>query len=306
MARSGLRLGVLSVVVAVSVSCDRLLPPPDQATIEAGVEAWEAKRLSALDQPDGWLSLVALHWLDEGSNPFGSSVEEGLRYEGAATPGVVGSFEVRGDSVWFESAEGVDIVLGDEPAKTTLMRPVDDELAVLRLGELRWHVMRRDGKAVVRLKDGLSPLVTEFEGIERFELDTEWYIPARMVFHDPPDTIQVPNILGGESSRASPVTVVFDYDGQRYELDMWKDSDDPENFFTAFADRTNGDETYGAGRFIWVDAPDPNGHTFIDFNRAYNPPCVFTPYATCPLPPRQNRMDIRVEAGEMNFKSDYF
>ncbi len=184
-----------------------------------------------------------------------------------------------------------------EVAEPSFVRPT------LRWGTLSWFVIKRGDRIGVRLKDSANPLLSSFEGVPMFDVDPAHRYEGRFETYDPPGLIMIPTILGDLNETESPGAVVFEVEGETHRLDMWKDSDDPANFFTAFADLTNGDETYGGGKFIWVDAPDEQGRVVVDFNKSYNPPCVFTPYATCPLPPQQNRLDLAIRAGEKVFKA---
>jgi len=162
-------------------------------------------------------------------------------------------------------------------------------------------VIEREDHLALRLKDGASELVTGFEGMDNFELSAEWRLDATFEFLDPPGTITIPNVFGSLGDEELLGAVVFEYGGETYRLDMWRDSGDPDNLFTAFGDQTNAESSYGAVRFLWVDAPDEWGRTVVDFNRSYNPPCAFSPFATCPLPPPQNRLPLKIEAGERAF-----
>ena len=158
-------------------------------------------------------------------------------------------------------------------------------------------MIERQDLVGIRLKDTANAAIAQFQGIDTFPVDVAWSIPARFDRYDPPKDIEVPNILGYVSRQPSPGAVVFRVDEVRYRLDVTGDPG-ASSFFVTFGDATNGRETYGGGRFLAVVAPDERGRTHIDFNLAYNPPCVFTAFATCPLPPPQNRLPIRIEAGE--------
>ncbi len=284
------------------LACAEPAPPLDPVEHAVSVQEWAQIRHTKLMEPDGWLSLVALYWLQEGPNTFGSADGSDLRYAGSPdspTPPHIGTFTLDGSTVRFDAAEGVPVTSDGEPVGFAVLtvEPGQDPVE-LQLGSLLWFLIRRGDRFAIRAKDSRSPVRTEFEGIETFPIVTGWSLPARFEWHDPPDTIQVPNILGTLNDTPIPGTVHFEVDGRDYSMAMWKDSDDPANFFTAFADETNGTDTYGGGRFLWVDAPDEDGNTRVDFNRSYNPPCVFTEFATCPLPPRENRLALRVQAGE--------
>ncbi len=166
-----------------------------------------------------------------------------------------------------------------------------------RLGSLQWQVIQRQDLIGIRLRDTANAALEEFEGIETFPVSLDWRIPAKFDWYDPPRIIEVPNVLGMISEQPSPGAVVFQVGGEKLRLDV---TGNPEgrSFSIVFGDETNGIETYGGGRFLSVGAPDEHGRTFIDFNLAYNPPCVFTEFATCPLPTRENILPVRIEAGE--------
>ena len=152
---------------------------------------------------------------------------------------------------------------------------------MLALGSLHWHVIARDGRLGVRLRDVESPARAGFDGIPAFDVDPAWRLAARFERYDPPRTLQIPTILGTVSAQPSPGALVFDVDGQTQRLDVVGEPGD-STFFVIFGDRTNGETTYEAGRYLYVDAPDTAGRVVVDFNKAYNPPCAFTPFATCP------------------------
>jgi hypothetical protein len=148
----------------------------------------------------------------------------------------------------------------------------------------------------IRLRDLGSPAVEAFTGIERFAVDTRWRIPARVEPHGEGGTISITNVVGQTTDEASPGTVVFAIDGEEYRIDALDGG--PDELYLIFGDATNGVSTYPAGRYLYIPRPDREGRTVIDFNKAYNPPCAFTDFATCPLPPSQNVLPIGVTAGE--------
>ncbi len=298
-----MRRALLALVAAGA--CTPPPPPPiDAVTHAAQVEAWQERRYAGLMQEDGWLSLVGLFWLEPGPSTLGADSASDLWYVSPSGrfPGHAGTFELHQDTVWFRAAPGIDVRAGEEAVTRITLVPGDSSVPRLRLGSVQWTVIRRGGRMAVRMWDAESPVRTGFAGIGMYPLASGLRVPARFIARDPPDTIDVPNILGGTNRTPSPASVRFELDGRRYTLDLWKDSDDPVNFFTAFADATNGAGTYGGGRFLWIDAPGEDGWTIVDFNRAYNPPCVFTEFATCPLPPGENRLPIAIEAGEKDWK----
>jgi uncharacterized protein (DUF1684 family) len=172
---------------------------------------------------------------------------------------------------------------------------------LLELGPLLFHAIDRGGRIGIRLKDRESPLIAEFTGIERFAPDESWRVVARFERYDPPRTIQVPNIIGPDLPETCPGRLLFEHGGESYTLEPTGEPGD--DLFVVFGDATNGKTTYGGGRFLYAEWPGGDGTTVLDFNRAYNPPCVFTPWATCPLPTKDNKLEIAIEAGEKSYES---
>lgn len=303
------RLATLSLSLTAMACGGGATPPPpepyDPAAHQARVEQWRTWRHEQLNRPRGWISLAGLYWLEPGVNTIGGDPAADLVVARPGTPSLLGRFDVAGEAVSFAPADGVSIsVAGVEFAEGVVwQRGHDAETRTLEHGTLAWFVIERGGRLGVRLSDSDSPLLRAFTGMEYFPLSPRWRLDGRFEPYDPPRTIMIPNILGTVGEEPSEGAAVFVVDGTEYRIDLWRDSDDPANFFTAFADTTNGDTTYGGGRFLWIDAPDEYGRLEIDFNRSYNPPCAFTPFATCPLPPPQNRMELHIEAGEKSFAS---
>jgi len=303
MRRFRRNLAVVLPGLLAAIACNEPPPPPPTVADHlAATDAWHRTRLENLSQPTGWLSLAGLFWIDQPASTFGADSGNVFVYSppDRELAAVIGTFTAENETISFEAASGTE-VRSDSGVVASAIMDSGDNFTVLRSGSLEWRIIQRGDRNAVRLWDTLSAVRTTFPGIERFPVDLAWRFPARFIEHVPPDTIDVPNILGTIGRTVSPGSVEFRYDGRKYVLKTWKDSDDPANFFTAFADRTNGGPTYGGGRFLWIDAPDENGWTVVDFNRAYNPPCVFTDFATCPLPPRQNRLPFAVEAGELMY-----
>lgn len=288
------------IVVALG-ACGTPDPPPlDPAVHREDVEAWRAYRYDLLHR-EGWLRLTGLFWLEEGENTIGAATDSHVRLQGVNLPDRVGVLTVRGGAVELQAAPGVDVRHAGTPVRRMILQTdanPDGDTTVLSVGSLAWHVIERQGRLAVRVQDTLAPAHVGFEGIPSFPLDARWRRVARFDRYDPPKPIMVPSTLGGANERASPGAVVFDVDGATYRLDVLGAPGDSA-FWIQFGDETNGRETYGGGRYIWVDAPAAGDALVIDFNESYNPPCVFSPYATCPLPPRQNRLRLRIDAGEL-------
>jgi uncharacterized protein (DUF1684 family) len=262
------------------------------------LEQWKSKRLASLKGEDGWLSLVGLHWLKEGENKIGSDPSSDVALPEGKAPRVAGSLFLNNGTVRIEARPGSGITSEGKPVTSLdLKSDADGDPTVLKLGTLAFHVIKRGDRVGVRVKDTDAPTRTNFRGLEYFPADERWRVEARFEPHNPPKSIPITNVLGMEEDNPSPGAVVFDLNGQTYRLDALTEAGE-EQFFIIFADQTSGQETYGAGRYLYAGPPDAEGRLLVDFNEAYSPPCAFTKYATCPLPPEQNRLPLRVEAGE--------
>ena len=269
-------------------------PPSDD--VVASTRAWEERRLQSLRSDDGWLTLVGLGWLKEGTNTAGSDGRSAIAFPEGAPPSV-GSFLRSGDRVSFQPAPGVTVSRNGQPFRGgPLKTDAQGDPDVLQVGRFRFHVIARGDDLGVRIKDPDSSARREFKGIPTYPPSARWRVLARWEPTTPPVEIAVPNVLGKVERMPSPGTAVFILDGKGYRLTPVLEEGSPDLFFV-FGDETNRSETYGAGRFLYADPPK-DGEVVLDFNRAYNPPCAFSAFATCPLPPKQNRLALRVDAGE--------
>ncbi len=300
------RLGsFLMLVLFLMLACGK---EKSQGTSEDAyvqeIRSWHQKRLASLTRPDGWLTLVGLHWLKEGENTFGSDSSNQIVFPPAAPP-FIGSFYLQNGRVSVKIRPGITITTDSVAVSSLVLRnDTEGKPTILRYGSLQWYIIKRGERFGVRIKDSNSPVRRNFRGIELFPINKKWRVKARFEPYDPPKTISVPTVLGTISEARCPGRLVFQIEGKTYSLDPIQEPGD-QQFFLIFADETNGTETYGAGRFLAVDLPDSNGITYIDFNKAYNPPCAFTPYATCPLPPDQNYLTIAVTAGEKRYAGSH-
>ena len=261
------------------------------------IEQWDKHRVERLKADGGWLNLVGRFWLKHGESTFGSAKDNDIVFESSKLPAHIGSFIFVDTVVTFKAKEGVNVLHNGEPVKEIVM--IDDQkkdMTLLQIGTIKFNLIVRDTLYGIRARDLNSELVKEFKGIERFPIDESWNLKARFEAYDPPREIVVPNVLGQMNKEKSPGAVVFEREGKTYKIDAVDEGDG--RLFLIVADETSGDETYGGGRFMTVDKPDSTGTIILDFNKAYNPPCVFTKYATCPLPPEQNYLKLKIEAGE--------
>jgi uncharacterized protein (DUF1684 family) len=277
--------------------------PPQQsaaggASYEQELEQWKAKRLAGLKSEDGWLTLVGLFWFREGENRFGSDPSNEIVLPEGKSPALAGTLRLAGGRVTLEAKPGSGITSKGQPVTTLELKSDEDgEPTVLELGSLSFHVVKRGERLGLRVKDRDNPARAAFKGTEYFPADRKWVVNARFEPYDPPKQMPIMNVLGMETEETSPGALAFELDGRAYRLDALREKGE-EQLFIIFADQTSGHETYGAGRYLYADPPGAERVVRLDFNRAYSPPCAFTRYATCPLPPPQNRLPLRVEAGE--------
>jgi len=284
---------LLSALLTFSLSA---APAPDD--IAASTRAWEEGRMRRLQSEDGWLTLVGLGWLQEGSNRAGSDAKSAVVYP-AGSPRDVGMFVRSGSKVTFQPAAGVSVTRNGKPFAGGAVQTDEGERAepdILQVGRFRFHLIVRGPRVGVRIKDPEARARKEFKGIPTYPASERWRVVARWEPSNPPTEIAVPNVLGEVERSPSPGTAVFTVDGKEFRLTPVLEEGSPDYFFV-FGDETNRTETYGAGRFLYA-APAKDGTVVLDFNRAYNPPCAFSAFATCPLPPKQNRLALRVDAGE--------
>jgi uncharacterized protein (DUF1684 family) len=276
---------------------------PD-AAYRSEVEAWRVKREERLKADGGWLTVVGLHWLQEGENRFGTDAGNHVVLPAGSAPARAGTLTLAGGRVTLSLEPGVAATVGAAPVTGPrgLRSDVESEGQpdVLALGTLQMHVIDRGGRLGVRLKDMESPLRKAFTGLRWYPVQEAWRVTARYVTYAAPKMIKVPTVLGTMEEMPSPGYAVFERDGREVRIEGVRESPDAEQLFYIFHDETSGKETYPPGRFLYSELPK-DGTVVLDFNRAYNPPCAFTPYATCPLPPPENWLKVPVRAGERDY-----
>lgn len=260
------------------------------------IRQWRDKRLKNLKSPEGWLNLAGLYWLDPGKNTLGSDSAMDVVFPGKA-PERLGSLHLNNGQIRFRPHQDVRILNDGDTLKgeTELTSDAKGSPDQLSHGSLKWFVIKRGDQHAIRLRDLESPLLEKVDHIPAFPVKPGWKIRATFVAYEEPKSIEIPNVLGGTYQDETPGELRFEYNGKQYTL---QPTGTKESLFVVFGDDTNAGETYGGGRFLVVEGPNEDNITFLDFNKAYNPPCAFTPYATCPLPPRENILPFQVKAGE--------
>lgn len=310
------------VVLSVLVSCD-YVPSEDRVAArraqaeqdwENEFEQWRNRRLASSLEEDGWLSLIGLEWIDHGSNRIGSSPKNEVVIRSESVPkwlGVIvvdqmpsaGGGEPEHAKVRFVPKPGGGVLLDGEPVLEPIALRTDgqENTTILTSGTTQFHMIERGDRLAVRIKDSRAPALVNFEGLEYYPFDPRWRITGQFEPHD--QMLRIGDVTGFVQEIHSPGTMNFTLDGREYSLIALDGG--PEKYFVIFADQTNGHETYGAGRYLYTYHEADSGSIVIDFNQSYSPPCVFTDFATCPLPPRQNRLPFAIRAGEKMYAAGH-
>lgn len=291
-------LFVCLLLIPVPVLAETAHASGPEAAHEQGVLQWRTSRDVGLRQENGWLSLVGLEWLQKGNNSIGSASDNSVVMPGG--PAHWGDIHLDEAGLLFTAEPDAGILVDGETVSTAkLLADDNDTPTVLSHGSLSIHVIFRESYGL-RISDTQAPARLSFEGVENFDIQYPWLVEGRFVAAEPGKTIEIGNVLG--QLLHMPIFGYFEFEaaGKTHRLTAVGD-DESETLWFLFADRTSGRETYGAGRFLYSEALPLNGRLWVDFNKAYNPPCAFNDYSTCPLPPLENRLDLSVTAGEKKF-----
>lgn len=263
------------------------------------IKNWQKERVESLKKEDGWLNLAGLYWLRPGSNTFGAEAGNQLVFPKGKSAAQLGRLILENGEVWVESKPEAEVWQGENRvARLKIFSPGNAPL-VLRHGSLRWFVIKRGEKYGIRLRDLEHPNLSHFTGIESYPIDSKWKVVAKLEKFSEEKKIAITDVLGQTSMQPSSGALVFTLKGKTYRLDP---IDEGDQFFILFGDKTNAKHTYQSGRFLYAQKPAAGSNTVtLDFNKAYNPPCAFTEFATCPLPPAQNVLNVAVQAGEKRY-----
>jgi uncharacterized protein (DUF1684 family) len=291
------------VWMSLFVGLSHCTPKPETITDPAyvnEVDAWHATRVAELKGPTGWLNIAGLFWLGDGLNSFGRGADNAFVFPDELGIEQAGYFSLENGMVRQALLPGVTVACAGKSitGSQIVFHPDSIRQTVMEYGSLRWFIIKRDTRYGVRIRNLNHPDLQQFAGIDRFPVDARWKVTARWE-ETPGRTIPITNVLGQTTPQPAPGTLVFNLDGKEFRLDALDEGAD--ELFVIFADATNAKETYGAGRYLYVPKPR-DGQVVVDFNRSENPPCAFTEFATCPLPPAGNVMDISINAGEKDYK----
>lgn len=286
---SAAAISFLAMVVACGTQS-----PHDYA---AEIEAWRTEREARLKADDGWLTLTGLYFLNEGDNSFGSSSQNDIELR--VGPERAGIITLRDGRVSVRAVEGETLLVDGRRVDSAQLWPSEgSDQPTITLGPLSLFCHESGDRLAMRLRDSESEIRREFTKLRWYPVDQSFRIRGRYVPHDKPRTMELPNNLGDVLTLRTSGSVALTVKGEALRLTA---IDYNDRLWFVFNDLTSGSETYPAARFLYADMPDLDGRTTVDFNQAYNPPCAFNPYTTCPLPPQENQLQVRIEAGELNY-----
>lgn len=301
----GRTLGTVMLVLGLAACGDKDVAPAAPAAVAPAFAAeqqqWRQQRYTELHAADGWTSLVGLHWLEYKAHYIGSGPGSGIRL--AVGPAKLGMVARQGDSVWFTPERGVALQVDGKPLTGRIRFHSDRDAAPTLIafddGKGQLSLIHRGERYALRVKHADAASRANFAGLQYWPGGPSWRITARFVPHEPGKTLPIVDITGLTTQMPNAGALEFERDGRRWRLETL--GEPGRELFVIFADRTSGHGSYPAGRYLDLPAPDASGQVQVDFNHAYNPPCAFTPFATCPLAPPENRLDLRVDAGEQAY-----
>jgi uncharacterized protein (DUF1684 family) len=288
--------------IAAAAVCGVLstIPIEDSSYVRE-IETWRVERETNLKKDGSWLTVAGLYWLRQGENWVGSGLENDFVLPAGTAPEVVGVFVLDGAKTEFRARPGVAVTQQGKPVTNATFERTGEqaEKSAISLGRISMWVHNSGDRLAIRLRDLDSPIRKEFTTLDWFPVDPAYRVTAKFLPHPEPKPVEILNMLGDIEHYKSPGFLEFTLSGQAIRMEPVLNSSG--GLWLIFKDGTSGKETYPAARFLQAEAPS-NGEVTLDFNKAYNPPCAFNPYTTCPMPAKDNRLKIRVEAGEKNYK----
>ena len=281
------------------ISCTRQLKPDSEYLNE--IKAWKINRVENLKSENGWLNVSGLYWLEEGENSFGSASDNKIFFPENA-PDYCGIIIKKDDKILIEVNSDAGITTnGELLTDMELLTDKSGSPSIMKWKSFAWFIIKRESGYAIRLRDFNNPRINKLDSIPTYPVSMEWKKEAQYIAFDTPKKVEVANMVGSVDIYEAPGKIIFRHDRKNFELLVFKAG---EGFFIIIGDQTSALETYAAGRYLYTEAPDETGKVILDFNKAYNPPCAFTAFATCPLPPPDNRLDIAITAGEKDVHLD--
>jgi uncharacterized protein (DUF1684 family) len=285
----------LNVIIGLMLA-QSMLAQSNEKAFRNEIKQWDEKRIESLRSANGWVNLAGLFWLTPGENKFGAAADNQIVFNDLRFPAHLGSFILNEKEVMWKTAPGNEVYNKQQLVDQLIHFDINQNQGIqLAYQTFRWTIIKRENMVGVRFRDLDHPNLKIFHHIERYKPSLKWKINATLE-QSLYASVSITNVLGQTYQMPSPGKIVFEIEGKKYKLDAVDEGGD--DLFILFADDTNAEDTYESGRFLYIPKPDANGNTVVDFNKSINPPCAFSTFATCPLPPKQNVLPIAVMAGE--------
>ena len=285
----------LNVIIGLMLA-QSMLAQSNEKAFRDEIKQWDEKRIESLRSANGWVNLAGLFWLTPGENKFGAAADNQIVFNDLRFPAHLGSFILNEKEVMWKTAPGNEVYNKQQLVDQLIHFDINQNQGIqLAYQTFRWTIIKRENMVGVRFRDLDHPNLKIFHHIERYKPSLKWKINATLE-QSLYASVSITNVLGQTYQMPSPGKIVFEIEGKKYKLDAVDEGGD--DLFILFADDTNAEDTYESGRFLYIPKPDANGNTVVDFNKSINPPCAFSTFATCPLPPKQNVLPIAVMAGE--------
>ncbi|MEY3563575.1 MAG: hypothetical protein RLZZ294_1581 [Bacteroidota bacterium] len=285
----------LNVIIGLMLA-QSMLAQSNEKAFRNEIKQWDEKRIESLRSANGWVNLAGLFWLTPGENKFGAASDNQIVFNDPRFPAHLGSFILNEKEVMWKTAPGNEVYNKQQLVDQLIHFDINQNQGIqLAYQTFRWTIIKRENMVGVRFRDLDHPNLKIFHHIERYKPSLKWKINATLE-QSLYASVSITNVLGQTYQMPSPGKIVFEIEGKKYKLDAVDEGGD--DLFILFADDTNAEDTYESGRFLYIPKPDANGNTVVDFNKSINPPCAFSTFATCPLPPKQNVLPIAVMAGE--------
>ena len=294
---------LMTICILASIFCSKSAPE-DPAFVQAELE-WREQRDQRMQTPTSWLTIAGLFWLEEGENTFGTDPQNKIQLPQGSAPAFAGKFTMKGDQVEVIALNNTELTIEDDPAKKKVLKSdAEGRPDVIDHADLKMWVIKRGDRLAIRLRDQNAPAFLNYAGLDFYPPRQKYKLKAKFVPYDPPKMETIATVVGTTDEMRVPGYVSFEIDGKPYRLDAFGDYPESKRLFIVMRDGTSGEETYGASRFMSAEVSD-DGSVDLNFNRAYNPPCAYTAFATCPLPPPQNILSVKIEAGEKMYKKGH-
>ncbi len=293
---------LIGLILSVT-GCGKKSTVIDWSAYTEEIRQWQTNRTTQIRREDGWLSLAGLFWLKEGENIIGTDPSNTVIFPVGSTQAKAGTIILHNGNLTINTEREAKIRYQD--STVTKMKLISDESGeaqptILITGSLSFYAIKRGDRFGIRVKDKNNPALKNFNGLNFFPIDPAWRIEAIYKSYPEPKVIEIASVIGTVDTDTCHGTLLFQIDRQTCSLDVIAEPGTGE-LYVMFTDETTGKETYGNGRQLSTAPPDENGKVLLDFNKAFNWPCAYTPYATCPIPPKQNHIPVRIEAGEKNY-----